>query len=205
MNQSPNLSPDEKLSSKSLFTPNIKDRKNPPPSPATLEMELDGITFPVSTTIVTAPDVILHPKMSRKGLTPDELRKLAKEAVSAVHAPYRYGSTSIGDPKLMEEQVGMLYLIESTEAHLKAFDMLDAFNLVKPINLLHSPALTGTRTNLLKSFTTVTIEDVAASNAWFRGRTSDVDTQYHAKVSPSYLYHCRPLHGRCYISYLPLP
>lgn len=110
---------------------------------------------------VTDGTTAFYKRENRDTLTEDKLNNLFVKASAQGQKKYDFINLQINDPKLLEDTYNLELAIDKTRSNHVKFDMNDVFNIINP-NDGYSII------DLYKNNSTVTEQEVAASNAWYQ-------------------------------------
>jgi hypothetical protein len=164
-------------------------------SPAsTTDVVIDGLTIKkLSTAAAAPPSVAVHSKTSRAGLDETERVRLFRSATQrSTQGIFKPLPIAITDPRQLTDYSSMDTLIKTARDHCKIYDMADVFTIVfpdpaSPGSLIQENGSVKTR-NLFTDYATISVPEVAASNAFYHAYTTDNVDQLHTNLQWTYYY-----------------
>ncbi len=135
--------------------------------PAQRVQTVDGIQFRVrqTKTTITEANQVLHRKQDRQRLTPEKRADLFNQATRKAHAEYELISLQFTDEDKLDDTYNLDIRIKKTKSTMVKYDMHDVFRILI-LDPQDDSKIVKTK-DLFREYTTVSIEQVAASNAWY--------------------------------------
>jgi hypothetical protein len=112
---------------------------------------------------------IIHKKEDRQSLTKEKLAELYEKSTKTIHRKYDLIPLALSDKDKLDDTYNLEMLVRKTRQAHTDFDMHEVFTIVIPDRVDSiGMRLTSTTKDLYKDFSSITIEEVAISNAWCR-------------------------------------
>jgi hypothetical protein len=138
----------------------------------------DGRVLPVNTTTKVIDDVaeFVRMKSSDRMALPQKDQDEMRYTITRKQHPV-FKKMDVGSPDL-DELVGFQSCLDTTERHFRAYDLHDIFLIVFPEkdssgNVLPTMVPGKSVQNLFKTYGVLSLEDVQASNEWYRRYPTD--------------------------------
>lgn len=154
---------------------------------------IGGIDLAVAAAVQPVAGNKIHNKQERRRLNPAEKAKLFESAIAKLPNSSKFVALpmTIDDPKQLSSYHSIDSLLLQVRERLEAFDMMDVFTLVQPVDAESVPDLQmdgaeAVTNPLLSEYARLDVAAVAASNQWYHNWTTDVDSQMHTNLNWSY-------------------
>ncbi|KAL3919461.1 MAG: hypothetical protein SGILL_003742, partial [Bacillariaceae sp.] len=170
-------------------TPSQSIQANPPKASPTAALATGHHGFKPRTTKGTTLDLsrALYTKADRKKLGGDERIKLITAVMQNQQKRFEFQTLANDDDKQLGTTYSTQTLVNQMRDNFQKFDLVEVFNLVKPVDVEHSADLYSERLNLFNDYHTITLADVTASNTWFHYWT-DPDDLMHEDLEWTFRY-----------------
>jgi hypothetical protein len=154
---------------------------------------IGGVIVSVTNAVQAVAGNKIHDKQERQGLSAADKAKLFESAIAKLSNNSKFVSLpmTIDDPKQLSTYHSIDSLLQQVQERLEAYDMVDVFTLVHPVNAaiqvdLEMDGREAATHKLLTEYARLDVAQVAASNQWYHNWTEDAATQMHTNLNWSY-------------------
>ena len=140
------------------------------PSIMSKKVTINGVEIEIEDTPVKADPMsnVLYPREHRDKLSEEKLQDFFQHIYKPTSDKFENPSVEFDSEEKLQDSYDVIAQINRLKSALTSVDMLDVFTVIKYEDGKESDLTNLTQINLLENFPSVTVEEVARSNKWYR-------------------------------------